>query len=118
MPSNTARGFPYPLPAEPVAAGADNIKALAQAIDTKRHVQQGTVTITMPNAATGNIAVTFPQAFTRAPRVMATIYGQSACIVYLSNTPTLTGAVIGVRHYRDTVTSIVVPVGWIATDAA
>src|SRR5262245_7105433 len=36
MPSQTTRAlFPYPLPPEPVALGADNIKALADDLDAK-----------------------------------------------------------------------------------
>jgi len=35
MPANTPRGFPYPLPAEPVAEGAQAIRNLAEAIDAK-----------------------------------------------------------------------------------
>ncbi len=33
MPANTPGGLPYPLPTEPIAAGADAIKNLATAID-------------------------------------------------------------------------------------
>lgn len=33
MPANTPRGFPYPLPAEPVAEGAQAIRNLAEAVD-------------------------------------------------------------------------------------
>ena len=35
MPATTPRGFPYPLPTEPVAEGAQAIRNLAEAIDTK-----------------------------------------------------------------------------------
>jgi microcystin-dependent protein len=33
MPANTPRGFPYPLPTEPVAEGAQAIRNLAEAVD-------------------------------------------------------------------------------------
>jgi len=33
MPAQTPRGFPYPLPTDPVSAGASDIKALAEALD-------------------------------------------------------------------------------------
>lgn len=35
MPANTPNGLPYPLPTEPVADGADAIKALALALDPR-----------------------------------------------------------------------------------
>lgn len=35
MPGTTPRGFPYPLPTEPVAEGAQAIRNLAEAIDAK-----------------------------------------------------------------------------------
>src|SRR5262245_48156396 len=34
MPANTPRGFPYPLPTEPVAQGAHAIRNLAESIDS------------------------------------------------------------------------------------
>jgi hypothetical protein len=36
MPANTTRGFPYPLPTEPVAEGAQAIRNLAEAVDAKQ----------------------------------------------------------------------------------
>lgn len=35
MPANTSRGYPYPLPTEPVAEGAQAIRNLAEAVDAK-----------------------------------------------------------------------------------
>lgn len=35
MPANTPRGYPYPLPAEPVAEGAQAIRNLAEGLDAK-----------------------------------------------------------------------------------
>lgn len=35
MPANTSRGYPYPLPTEPVAEGAQAIRNLAEAADAK-----------------------------------------------------------------------------------
>ena len=39
MPANTPRGYPYPLPTEPVAEGAQAIRNLAEAIDAKGFVK-------------------------------------------------------------------------------
>ena len=38
MPANTTRGYPYPLPTEPVAEGAQAIRNLAEAVDGKEAI--------------------------------------------------------------------------------
>lgn len=43
MPGTTPGGFPYPLPTEPVADGADQIKALAEKIDATFWSWSGTL---------------------------------------------------------------------------
>ena len=42
MPSNTAHGYPYPLPTEPVRDGAVAIKNLADANQARVPIQRGT----------------------------------------------------------------------------
>lgn len=49
MPSSTTTGLPYPLDTEAVQLGAQNIKALAEAID--RRIRIVTVTVDIPNTA-------------------------------------------------------------------
>ena len=76
----TPKGFPYPEPTDPVAAGADAIKALAQAIDTHvGRVASGAVTVTGDGTSVNpGAAVTFPAGrFTANPRVIAEVVGGS-----------------------------------------
>ena len=66
----TSKGLPYPEPTDPVAAGADAIKALAQAI---KQPLTGVVSVAVSNATTASQAVTFPAGyFTSAPTVTVT----------------------------------------------
>ena len=61
MPANTPRGFPYPLPAEPVAEGAQAIRNLAEAIDAKeagRELSYTEFTAAVAVAVTGAPGVT------------------------------------------------------------
>jgi hypothetical protein len=68
--ATTAGGLPYPVPTDPVAQGADAIRALAEAID--RHFLTGA--FTGNTAANGVLTVTFPGAgFTSAPTVIAAL---------------------------------------------
>jgi hypothetical protein len=64
----TAGGLPYPEPTDPIAEGADAIKALAEAIERCRLV--GSVAAT--SAANGVCTVTFGQTFASAPTVIIT----------------------------------------------
>ena len=69
MPANTSRGFPYPLPTEPVAEGAQAIRNLAEAVDTKAglHLIQA---ITL--GATGQFDFqNIPQTFTHLKAVLS-----------------------------------------------
>ena len=53
MPANTARGYPYPLPTEPVTEGAQAIRNLAEKVDTKAGVDLiSKVTIATPGTIT------------------------------------------------------------------
>ena len=63
MPANTPKGFPYPLPTEPVAEGAQAIRNLAEAIDASELAFAqftGDVPITAGTEATANPIVTAP----------------------------------------------------------
>lgn len=70
----TGRGYPYPEPTEPVAQGADAIKALATAVDTTGLVRiaAGTVSLNITSLDTNfTVPVTFPAGrFTAAPMVV------------------------------------------------
>jgi len=72
MPATTAvRALPYPLPSEPVSAGAENIRKLAQSVDNM--AQGGRVTL--PEAAIGSnmdFAVVFPVPYAAVPHVIVT----------------------------------------------
>jgi hypothetical protein len=51
--STTALGLPYPEPADPLNQGADDIKALALAVDNKLTIDAITQTVPQTNLATG-----------------------------------------------------------------
>ena len=53
MPSQTPRGLPYPLPTDPVSHGADDIRALAEAVDPRL--------AEVPSAFRGQGLVTLPE---------------------------------------------------------
>lgn len=67
----TAKGYPYPEPTDPIAAGADAIKALAQAVNDRlsTRIQAGGLNI----PAAGSVVLTFPTPFTSPPWVFATL---------------------------------------------
>lgn len=74
MPANTAKGFPYPLPTDPLTNGATAIKNLATAVDTRLGVlASGTVSVNVTTGGTpATVTVTFPVGrFTVAPTVVA-----------------------------------------------
>lgn len=73
---NTAGGLPYPDPDDPWFEGADAIRALAEAIDTRTPFAQAAGVVTFPTAgvgATETVVVTLPAGrFTVAPAVQIT----------------------------------------------
>jgi hypothetical protein len=73
--------------------------------------------VSVSNAATGSLAVTFPAGrFTAAPAVSATAQSSNYFAVVWA-TPTATGFSVGVRQYTNTVATITVPVAWTAVQA-
>jgi len=86
----TPGGLPYPEPTDPVAAGADAIKALATKTESRYQAGGNTVTVT----ATGGLTpvITFPVPYTVAPQVVACLFlgsGGSDYTGYLQSiTPT------------------------------
>lgn len=80
MPSNTPKGYPYPLGTDRVTDGDDAIHNLATAVDTLLGVAaSGIAVLPAPSAAGVNssLAITFPVGrFTQPPQVL-TAAGQS-----------------------------------------
>lgn len=70
MPSQTGKGYPYPVGTDKVADGDNAIQALATAVDTKAGVRcsgEATVPITAVNTPV-SLTITFPAGlFTAAP---------------------------------------------------
>jgi hypothetical protein len=70
-------GLPYPAPTDPVAAGADDIRRLAQAVDI--HIQAGTTNVgSLVTSTPVSAAITFPAAFATTPAITLTVRGAAA----------------------------------------
>lgn len=106
--ATTTKGYPYPLPADPAQAGADNIKALAQQVDATVPFRTwtGAAVVALNNAATGAVVVTFPAGrFTQPPRVLLGILSSGTYFAGYSGI-TATSCTITVRHYKDTLATL------------
>jgi hypothetical protein len=88
----TTRGYPYPEPTAPIGQGADNIKALAEAVTVRLGTAYAaTVSVAVDNAASASTAVTFPAGrFTFAPKLAAQAVGTTTWLATVANS-TATG---------------------------
>ena len=117
MPANTAgKALPYPLPSEPVSAGAENIRKLAQSVDNM--VQSGTVnTGTMVAGTAVDVPVVFPVAYAAVPTVVVTALGtapENTVASVTSNAaglPTATGFTVRAKRISGTAAF---DVAWVA----
>lgn len=114
----TAGGYPYPNPTDPAAAGADNIKALADAVQLRLRTSAGGTTplVVAAGSAFQQAAVTFPVGrFTAPPSVAVS----SQANTFIAGCSSISAASCNVfcRHYTGATTGGTVPVGWIATVA-
>lgn len=101
------RKLPYPEPADPINAGADNIKALALAVDLAiPRVSAGVATIQVNNSNVGSVTVTHPVGrFTGAgPFTVATCVNVSSWITNTSG-PNANAVVISVSKPGTAVTA-------------
>lgn len=91
MAGTTAKGYPYPDPTDPIRDGADEIKALATAVDTRLGVMaSGTVSLTTPASGAGTKDVVFPTGrFSAVPAVVVTLINTGSVIS--AGAPTATG---------------------------
>lgn len=113
MPATTAKGHPYPLATEPVNAGAQAIRSLAESVDTllPARTAVGNSNIVCTNAASAQTVVTFPAGrFSTAPRVVISPGNWSYIFQVFSITAT--GFTVGMRHYQGTVATATVSVNW------
>jgi hypothetical protein len=112
----TANGYPYPDDTASLAGGAQAIKALAQAADTRARITAaGRVTISVTTATTlFSKAITFPAGrFTVAPVVVATV--EHSWWVASISAVTATGCTIYIRNVttgKETASRVV---DWTAT---
>ncbi len=115
MPANTTKGYPYPLPTDPVAEGAGAIQDLAEAVDTQLGTRaSGTVTVNVTTGGTAaNATVTFPAGrFTAAPNLVASTGGGNPDVLAASNSPaTVTSGIVAAKR----ATAGPVSVAWIAS---
>jgi hypothetical protein len=86
---NTAKGLPYPVSSDPVAQGAANIQALAEAVDARIGVGAAPLVVsgvvnpdgsiargagfTVAKTGTGLYAITFAPAFAVVPAIAVTV---------------------------------------------
>jgi len=117
MPANTAKGYPYPVGTDRVMDGDNDIRALAEAVDTKVGLAcSGKVTPPVPGALNTpvSVAVTFPAGlFSVAPIVVANPDTNSPHLtVGSASGATATGCLV---WYAKTSGGLVsVPVNWVA----
>jgi hypothetical protein len=113
----TSSGFTYPEPSDPVADGADAIKALAQQIESMVGVfASGGGSINLPSggANNGSEAVTFPAGrFGAVPRVVACVQGASFWFATVSAVTTA-GCTITVRNMDNNTATGTVAYSWMA----
>lgn len=82
MPANTTRGYPYPLPTEPVAEGAQAIRNLAEAVDTKEGMVR-LADVTLAAAGTFDLQ-NIPQTYS-ALRLLALLRGAAGTALEIAS---------------------------------
>lgn len=110
----TNKGIPYPESTDPVAAGADAIKATAQAVNQPL---TGVVTIPITGGTSGSVPITFPGGyFTAPPKVMATVnggWGSNPAFAAASGI-TANGCTIAAMYRDSTAVTMTLTVAWLA----
>lgn len=118
----TAKGYPYPDPADPVANTDLAIKALADFLNANgfKVIHAAQVSVSVAAAITGSTAVTFPAGkFSAAPMVICQALGFSgAYTAEPTALPTATGFTLGVRRQDGTSTTATVQCHYIALQLA
>jgi hypothetical protein len=110
-------GLPYPAPTDPVSAGADDIRRLAQALDVR--IQTGTTNVPFVTTGTpASVNVTFPAAFAGTPVIALTTRGAAAPQNFALSTQneTTTGFTCWATRIAGAAGSV--GVGWIAVGKA
>lgn len=111
----TPNGYPYPEDTDPVAAGAQAIKAVATKVDTAlRASAAGKATINVSAASLGTVTVTFPAGRFTAPPAITAVVDNSG---YFCGTDTIsaTSARIWARQYTSSNATIALNAQWHAT---
>lgn len=111
----TTSGYPYPEDSDPVAQGAQAIKALAQKTEElQRASSRGGSDVHLTDDAVGSLAVTFPVGrFPGPPQVAACTDSTS----YFASVTSITadGMTVHVRHFQNTPATTTITVHWIAS---
>lgn len=110
----TTNGYPYPESTDPVAQGANAIKALAQKIESNlAAAAAGRTPISLSNASSGSATVTFPSGrFKSAPAVAATC--ESSSFFAAVSSVSATSMTLWLRRYEDSPTTQTLQVDWVA----
>lgn len=94
--ATTSKGIVYPTSSDNIAPLETHFAALASSVNTVLTRASGAQTFTGPAATAGiqSVAVSFPQAFTSAPKVTVTVQTTDALSAYAANVvgePTVNG---------------------------
>jgi len=110
MPTSTVRGFPYPLPSDPLGDADQHMKDLADFLNN--FVRGDVTTVNLNNSSSGSQAVVFPTAYAVAPKVVAT--SSNAHYICGITGLTNTGFTLNIQRRDNTLLTAGVPCFWIA----
>src|SRR4051812_34436745 len=111
----TTSGYPYPEDGDPVAQGAQAIKALAQKTEElQRASSRGASDVHLTGDAVGPLAATFVVARFPGPPQVAACTDSTQYFASVSGI-TADGMTVHVRHFQNTPATDTVTVHWIAS---
>jgi len=114
MPTSTVRGFPYPLPSDPLGDADQHMKDLADFLNN--FVIGDNATPNLNNSSSAFVDVVFATPFAAAPTVVAT--SSNAHYICGITNLTATGFRLNIQRRDNTLLTAGVPCFWIAVPTA